>query len=468
MITPTYPKIPRVKVLGGILVGLFYAFVFYAFMYLIREVFRVLSVTEAYDIWVLSDKEVNFYNLFFAFVAVIMAQSACFAYWFDRPRRFFERGHYRNTAVVNDQRALNWYFLSWFSKLAIFFGIIFGLAFYGGFYVFSFYPDYNFLFILIVIVLFLQSWSTLRLSFKRKSFKLMWVSIVVVSTVAFSLSRINLVDYKAINQIVLEKNIYHNYDLNTPEVLNYEMLHQHSLIENVYVVQAEKQDAVVPLLVVENTEIGLHQLKEKIKYWRSTRGEYERPHIIYLLHIDAAIKMKYVNRLKHELSKSGATRIAYAIVPENPKYDIGYYKNLAFRTKLPNWQNHKFDLQKVYDGLSAFPGIIEIRHQADGKCFVNNKPVKPEKIKGALKQVIVREPDCVIKYHVNDSIAFADYLRVLSIGREAINELRNAYADSVYSKQFDELNQQLASEVVHKFPLRIFELRSDLNRMINN
>jgi hypothetical protein len=182
---------------------------------------------------VLSDKEVNFYNLFFAFVAVIMAQSACFAFWFDRPRRFLERGHHRNTTIVNDQRALNWYFLNWFSKLAVFFGIMFGLAFYGGFYVFSFYPDYNYLFILIVVVLFLQSWSTLRLSFKRKSLKMMLVSMIVVSAVAFGLSRINFVDYKGINQCILSKNVYHKYNLKLPEVSNYDKVHQSSLIERI-------------------------------------------------------------------------------------------------------------------------------------------------------------------------------------------------------------------------------------------
>ena len=135
-IDPKIFKIPRIKLITGILIGLFYSFAFYSFLYLIREVFRILSVTEDYDLWILTDKEVDFYNLFFAFISVIISQSVCFAFWFDRPRGFFEKRHYRTTTIVNDQRVLNWYFLSWFSKLAIVFGIMFGLAFHGGFYVF--------------------------------------------------------------------------------------------------------------------------------------------------------------------------------------------------------------------------------------------------------------------------------------------------------------------------------------------
>jgi hypothetical protein len=59
------PFIPKHRFIVGILIGLFYAFTFYSFMYITRESFRLLSSDENYSLWVLNDKEVNFYNLFF-------------------------------------------------------------------------------------------------------------------------------------------------------------------------------------------------------------------------------------------------------------------------------------------------------------------------------------------------------------------------------------------------------------------
>nr|WP_320119527.1 hypothetical protein [uncultured Marinifilum sp.] len=460
-------EIPRFRLITGILIGLFYSFAFYSFLYLIREVFRILSVTEDYDLWILTDKEVYFYNLFFAFISVIISQSVCFTFWFDRPRKFFEKRHYRKTTIVNDQRVLNWYFLSWFSKLAIVFGIMFGLAFHGGFYVCSFYPDYNYIFILIIIVLFLQTWNTIGLTFKRKSLKWMLLTGVIISIIAFGLSRINLIDYKAINHNYLAKNIHNNYSLELPETNSYERLFQRSLIENIYVVKSKSQNENEPFIVVENKKIDLNELNDKIMDWQSVRSEYEIPHMVYQLHIDKTIKMGFVNQLKNELAKSGVTRIAYAVVPINPEYDIRYYKDFSFQTWLPNWYSDWFNPKEIYDDINRTRNIIEIKQGTSGKCFINDKTVENDKIKQILKHLITNDLDYIIKFHVNDSVEFSDYFRVISYSREVINELRNEYSKETYSEQFDWLDFEKEKEVKRKYPLRIFELTTDFKKMIN-
>ena len=63
-------KIPKSKLIMGLFAGLFFAFCFYSFLYLTRESFRLVSLTEDYDFWILTDKEVGFYNLIFAFISV--------------------------------------------------------------------------------------------------------------------------------------------------------------------------------------------------------------------------------------------------------------------------------------------------------------------------------------------------------------------------------------------------------------
>ncbi len=460
-------EISRVKLIAGILIGLSYSFAFYSLLYMTREVFRIISVTKDYDLWVLTDKEVNFYNLFFAFVSVIISQSVCFAFWFDRPRAFFDKQHYRVITIVNDQRVLNWYFLSWFSKLAIVFGIWFGTAFHRGFYIFSFYPDYNYVFIFIVIVLFLQTWNTIGLAFKRGNLKWMLFTVGVISIVAFGISKINLIDYKAINQKFLAKNIHHNYKLELPETNSYDRCSHRSLIENIYVVKSKNQNETEPFIIVGNKKIDLYELKEIIKDWQSMRSEYEIPHIIYQLHIDKTIKMEFINQLKNELSKFGVERIAYAVVPKDIEYDIRFYKNRLFQTRIMNWYSDRFNPKDIYNDINGFQNKININQTISGKCVINNKPVENDKIKQVLRHLITNDTDYIIKYHVNDSLDFLDYFRIISYSRELINELKNEYSKEMYSEQFDCLDEEKAKDINRKYPLRIFELTTDFKKMIN-
>jgi hypothetical protein len=207
-----FPTIKREYIILSIVVGLFYSFVFYSFLYLLREIIRLYSISDEYGILILSDKEVNFYNLFFAFLSLILAQSICLLLWFDKTRKVFEKRNIYKSAIINDQIFLNSCFLSWFSRVATLYALFIVCLPIGGFHVFSLYPRYNYLFILFLIVLFLQSWVTIRRAYKRKALKWMLFSATIISVLAFGLSRINLVNYQKINQIYLEKNIAHKID----------------------------------------------------------------------------------------------------------------------------------------------------------------------------------------------------------------------------------------------------------------
>ena len=461
-------QIPRFKLIIGIFVGLFFSFAFYSFLYLIREVFRILSVTETYDLWILTDKEVHFYNLIFALISVIIAQSITFTFWFDCPKRIFEKQNFRKTSIINDQRGLNWYFLSWFSKLAIVFGLMFGLTIHGGFYIFSFYPDYNYLFILIVVVLFLQTWNTLRLAFKRKSLKWMLSSIVILSIIALGLSRINLIDYKVINQKYLQKNIHSNYNLELPETDNYERLFRRSLIENIYVVESKNQQAnSKPIIVVDNEKIALEKLHEKIMDWQSMRDEYDIPHMVYRLNIHKAIKMDFVNQLKNVLTKSGVSKIAYAVIPTNHEYDKRYYQDFSFSMILPNWNADLMKAKEIYKGLTKIQNIIEIKLTASD-FLINDSLIKTNQIKNTIKRLIQQNSDYIIKFDVNDNVDFSDYFKVLSYAKEAVNELRKEYSVKKYSKQYDLLDYGEKKEVRQKISFRIFEITTELKKGIEN
>lgn len=468
-IESNFIKISRFRLIVGGILGLLYSFSFYSFLYVIRETFRILSVTEKYDLWVLTDIEVNFYNLIFAYISVIIGQSVCFIFWFDQPKVIFGIRNYRKTTIINDQRFLNWYFLSWFSKLAVVFGLFFGFTFHGSWHVFSLYPDYNFVFILIIIVLFFQTWNTMRLTYIRKSLKWLLASIILVSVLSFGLSKINLTNYNAINESILSKNIQYNYKLDLPVSEFYERLEKLSLIEDIYVVCTKDDDLnSKPIIVVDNQKISLDSLPNKINYWRSARDEIEVPFMIYRLYIHGDIRMEFINKFKNELSNSGVSRISYAVIPSNSKYDNWYYPEVSFPARIPDWISETINVNEIKNEINKIPNIIEIRQNGNGIISINNYLVDKENLKTTVKQLIKNNPDYLIKYYINDSINFSNYLNIVSKSTKAVHELRIEYAHWNFSRKYDWLKNKEQKEVRDKYPIRIFEFTPEIIKKIEN
>lgn len=458
---PEFLEISRFRFIVGILLGLFYSFFFYSFLYLIREVFRVLSITENYDMWVLTDKEVNFYNLFFAFLSVVVAQAVCFTFWFDRPRKAFGKMNHIKSAIVHDQRALNWYFLSWFSRLAFLFGLWFGIADRGGFYKFSLFPEYKYIFVLVIIILFFQTWNKIIRTFRRRCLRWLLVSILAVSAVSFGLSRINLIDYKAINEVYLKKNIQYNYDLELPESEYYERLWRLSLVNKIYVVKAKNhENNSEPIIIADNEEVDFEKLHEKIKDWQSYRKEEDILRIKYNLHIDKGIKMKFINKLKNKLIDAGAKRISFAVIPSNPQYDKRYYFAVSYKYAIPvRYPKHDVELLKKEDSDKGnLKNIIEIKLQESGQYLVNEVLVELSDLKLRIKQFIKRDSNNIIKISVGGDSEFSDYIKILSCVKKGIAELRNEYAIKTFKKEYGDLNDYVAEQIRCRYPFRVFEL----------
>lgn len=465
---PDFIKLSRFKLIAGIALGLSFSFSLYSFLYVIREAFRITSVTKAYDLWVLTDSEVHFYNLIFACISVIIGQSIAFTFWFDRPNRFSEKRSRRKSAIVNDQRALNWYFLSWFSKLAIAFGIMFGIALQRGFYAFSFYPDYNYLFVLFVIVLYLQTWNTIRLTLKRKSLKWMLASIVVLSVVAFGLSKVNLIDYKALNQSYLAKNIHFNYKLEVPETDNFTPSWNIGYSKDIYLVKPKSElESTESIIVIDNEEIAIENLHETILDWQSTMDPAEIPFLNVCLHIHKTTQMTLVNQVTRELIRSGILKVDYAVTPANPEYDKKFYQYDYFPMRLPHWNTDSFHLKKVHDHLDKTPNVIEIT-LSGSEVFINGYQVEKGEIQHLVKKLIPQNLDYAIKFHSNDRVDFSDYFNILSSAKGAVYELRDEYAELNYSKKYEFLDYEKKVNIKRKFPFHLFELTHELEKRTGN
>ena len=454
---PLRSRLSTFKLVSGVVVALLMSFVFYFFSCAMLEAFRVMTLTPEYDIWVPSEKERSFYQLFFAFVSAVFAQSFCLAYWFDGPRRFFERSHRSAVMIVNGQRNLNWYFLSWFGKVV--FGWFIFLSIPGGFYAFSLYPNFKHLFILLIIILFLHPWVAMRMAFKQKTLKWMALSAVLVTVLAFGMSRINVVDYKSLDNAFLSRNASYLHGLELPEAEALEKVEHATLSKNAYMVQTKDKTGSKCMIVVDGKTVDLKAFSGVMEEWRLCHNEADIPLLTCRLSIDKKVKMRDVNEVLQALADIRFYRIQYAAVPKQRELDIRYYNFLALHTmRLPIRFYGDSIYQQWVEGVGEIPNQIIVTSLGAETYDVNGNVVEGTECKTVFKDLIQRDLDYIIRFKVDDEMLYGDYFTVMASAMEALNELKDEYAMEKYLKHLDQVRSYEEEKEIHDhFPFRYFE-----------
>ena len=453
---PLRSRLSTFTLVSGVVVALLMSFILYFFSCVMLEAFRLMTITTEYDIWVPSEKERSFYQLFFAFVSTLLAQSFCLAYWFDGPRKFFGRRHRSAIQIVNGQRNLNWYFLSWFAKVVLVWFIV--LGFPGAFYAFSLYPDFKHLFILIIIVLFLHPWVTMRLAYKRKTLKWMALSAVLVTVLAYSLSRINVVDYKSLENAFLTRNIPYVYDLELPETETLEKVERATLSKNAYLVQSKDKTESKCLIVVDGKTVDLKAFSESMEDWRLCHNEADIPLLNCRLNIDKKVKMKDVDEVRQALADMRFYRVQYAVVPRHRELDVRYYTFLSLHTqRLPVRFLGDSLYQKWIEDVSEIPNQIVVMPKETGTFEINGVPTEGKECKAKFRDLIQQDLNYIIRFKVDEEMLYSDYITVMASAMEALNDLKEEYAMERYLKHWVQLYPEEEEEVYYRFPFRFFE-----------
>jgi len=430
------------KYIVGVIVGLLMAFFLYALQYMTREMMRVSSISED-DIWILSETEVSFYNLTFAFIAVIVGQSFCLEYWFNRPKNNFKARPGRWSTVVHEQRFMNWYFLAWFSKLATMYGLLFCTSGLGHFYLMSFFPEYNYMFVLMIIVLFLQPWNGLLLTFKKRALKWMGASLVAVSILSFGLSKIDIVDYKTLNQNVLNRKLDVKYNLSLPKSKIYEdKFRRFRNIPNISIVTSKNSDKSLPLLFVGQIQIDKEKLPEKMLQIRSKQHAELQNFMPAFLRIDKEVPMSFVHEIKRELTFVNLHLINYLVIPEDAAYDEKYYTgwNRVYLSRM-NTDYFAPDDDEYLFKARAVSNRIEI--SISNKGYEINGSVIPKKdLVALLKKRLTQDLDYAIVLTFKEDINYGTYFGMISKVNEAIYVIRDEMAFKGYGMDFKTLEEK--------------------------
>ena len=191
----------KFRLWGGFIISLLLSFSIYLFFTSIRDLYRLFSLTEDFEYLKFTSEELQFYNLFYAFLSLLIGLHFYCKISFDTNRQFLSKDILlKKSKTINNQNSLIWYFLSFFSKVSFIYGAFimssFGLEKNYNMNLFNhinFYKEYKFIFILIILVLLSQSLMTPMITFKTK------IKIVLLLVLfAFLFSQFNLIDIEAL------------------------------------------------------------------------------------------------------------------------------------------------------------------------------------------------------------------------------------------------------------------------------
>lgn len=465
----------RTRLLLGIGLGLAFAFALYALMYCSREMLRFIWIDPLYkDFVVLSRREVDFYNKLIAFLAVAVGQSLAFTWWLNRPRRKFGRFSRRVEYAIAGLWPLN---LIFFWLLTLFVGVI-GVGFFWRPYsAFVLYPDCNVYFVLAIVVLFLQPWVGLGRLFGRRAIKWMMVSAVVVSAVSLAMSRIDLLDYEAINRQMQSKSIYQNYRIDWPSVektknpafwaMDYD-------VENIiYLVRPKAPVDAVPVVVMvgpaDTSDLSVSSPVFR-KVGIDSIGAFEFSPGSYRLKINRDIPMSVVNKLKAALAAAGIRRVSYALQPI--RYEAGesfrtYDDRFMLTMPLPDY--YAFAPEQLVESFSdvhrRFGNRFDIVISPNGFYLPGGESVGRGDLKETFKKLIIIDRRYLFRIHIDEQALFEDYIGVMVGGQQAVDELRREYLLEQYGRDCPE-NWGEAAALRERYPLRILEIPDGAKRIV--
>jgi len=310
-------NIPKKAFLSGLFVGIIYAIVFYFFLVGCREAWRYLSgLSHGESFIFLSDREIVFYNFFFAFISCLTGFGIATDFWW----RTVKVPNYIRLSIIVDQKGLQWFFNHLFFKLAIFFGIFCsGISLFESF---QFYPAYRYLFYLLMFVLFFHQWMKARLFFGKKILRYMMIIGVIELSTSLALAFIPLEFSQRMNSVLLKRSpkYYCDYELPTSSIA-YGILRKHISFPLYLGVSKQQIDSIILVSYWRDKmrPISMNEIASWISEKRETIYELEYDQMATELYVDKHMKMKEVKKVLMALRKSDA-RIVYLMAN---KYGVG-------------------------------------------------------------------------------------------------------------------------------------------------
>lgn len=176
--------------------ALIFGFIFYSWLCVLRESIRLINYSFIY-LPVYDESHRFEFNFFFAMLSLIFANSLFITFYLRNDKSFLSPKNPRRNRILNDQIFLNAFYMNWMSRMFFVLGFIsFGL----------FFSEFKFCILLLLLVLYLESWKTISLVIGKGFLKLKLLNLLVLIFIALIWANINVVDYKNLQEVVKKVN----------------------------------------------------------------------------------------------------------------------------------------------------------------------------------------------------------------------------------------------------------------------
>ena len=231
--------------------------------------------------------------------------------------------------------------------------------------------------------------------------------------------------------------------------------------KNVFLVRSNNQIKPDRLIVVDGEVLDVSSFKEVMTEWRLYHFESDRFYLSCRLNIDKSLKMKDVDEIRQVLVDLGCIGFQYAAVPKNGEIDIcDYFSWSCHRTWAPTRLRSDSIYLEYLNRSNEIPNQINVKWTGLNTYEINGVSVKGEACKPVLKDLIQKDLDYLILFQMDAEMPYGDYMSIITMTWEIVEELREEYAMEKYSKHLDQVfNDEELEEIESCFPFRYFEVR---------
>ena len=390
---------------GGFVVSILLSFSLYQFFIFGRDLLRLFTLSDNFNYLEFTDKELFFYNLFYAFLALIIGQSFFLKIVFDTNKTFGEkRIQFKRKKIVHNQNIWIWFFFLWFFRFATMYSFLnmvgFGqkVNYAPVFYeYFSFYEEYPYLFVLIILVLFLQSWQGLGLTI-RNYFKYLMGSFLLLSVLAFGFSQINLVDFESYFKEQHAQNPYKKGNIQLPKVHFTESLSLRHKKKEFFITKDLK-------IIYNNQELDSVNFVEII----SKRDKYGysgtfKPFI--QLNVDENVSIENLDKILRIINRNSNYQIAFAALPKETKL-----KKIVY-------QEHPVGLFESNSIKLNYENLITLHLTSENEILLNNNSISCDEIANTIAKIIAENENYLISIELPEKPLHSHYMQLLSYSRE--------------------------------------------------
>lgn len=432
-------------------VGLASAFTIYAFFYVLRESLRVLSFGFENYPNILSESDRNFYNIFFAGLSIIYANSIVVNFLFSKPQNVMNRFNSKRKRILNDQIFLSFNFSYLFTKIGLVFGV-FSMCCMD----FNFIPFFKPFSVLLLVVLYLETWKNLSRVFKKNRFQIQCIHLLIIVLLVFGLSRINIVDYNALDAISLSKNP--KIDLPHSAFFNDKGSRFDLEIDLKLKINEHNE---LDIYTKDKPKISLNEVAYFITQERASRRYELVPFLSVFISADKNMNIKHVKMLEAELFSVNQRKVIYEVF--NPeaiisRFDKRGIAKMITESFLEIKLNNEIPMPPIlpdYSEYYHFDDTLQVTIQEHIK--INGKGISQENLTNEFKKYI--NPKTLVLYNYKLDAKYQDYIHVLASHFSAAYQLRQSDQTIFIQNEYEsnetyEIEQQLLKE---KYPIMIRE-----------